>query len=122
MKLVIDMNLSIDWASALNAAGVEAVHWAMIGPQNAHDDDIMAWAHANGAVVLTRDLDFAATLTRQRLASPSIIQMRIEQARPERHMSLMHRALSLHRHHLEQGAVVTLEDERVRVRVLDPDT
>ena len=122
MKLVIDMNLSVDWVPALRSSGVEAVHWTTIGPQDARDEDIMAWAHANGAVVLTRDLDFATALTQQGRASPSIIQMRIEQARPEHHLSLVHRALTLHRQRLEQGAIVTLQDDRVRVRVLDPDT
>lgn len=121
MRLVVDMNLSTDWVSALGNASIEAVHWSTIGPQEASDVAIMAWAHANGAVVLTRDLDFAAMLTRQRLASPSVIQLRIDQVRPERHLSLVQRALSLHRHHLEHGAIVTLEDERVRVRVLDHD-
>lgn len=121
MKLVVDMNLSTDWVPALRGAGVEAVHWSAVGPQDAGDDAIMAWAHANGAVVLTRDLDFAAMLTRRRLASPSVIQLRVEQVRPERHLPLVQRALSLHRHRLEQGAIVTLQEEQVRVRILDSD-
>jgi predicted nuclease of predicted toxin-antitoxin system len=121
MKLVVDMNLSTDWVPALRAVGVEAVHWATIGPQEAGDEAIMAWAHANEAIVLTRDLDFAARLTMRGLASPSVIQLRIDQVRPERHLSLVQRALSLHRRHLEQGAILTLEEERVRVRVLDRD-
>ena len=121
MKLVIDMNLSVEWVPALRGAGVEAVHWTTIGPQDARDDDIMAWAQANGAVVLTRDLDFAAMLMRQGRASPSIVQMRIEQARPEHHLPLVQRALSLHRRHLEQGAIVTLRNDRMRVHLLNPD-
>ncbi len=122
MKLIVDMNLSTDWVTALRTAGVEAVHWVTVGPQDASDEAIMAWAHANEAVVLTRDLDFAATLMAEARASPSVIQLRIDQARPERHLPLVQRALSLHRTHLEQGAIVTLQDERVRVRVLDPAT
>ncbi len=59
MKLVVDMNLSTDWSSALRAEGFEAVHWVAVGPLDAGDEDIMAWASANEAIVLTRDLDFA---------------------------------------------------------------
>jgi predicted nuclease of predicted toxin-antitoxin system len=121
MMLVVDMNLSTDWIPALRAVGIEAVHWAMIGPPEAGDQAIMAWAHANEAIVLTRDLDFATMLTMQGLVSPSVIQLRIDQVRPDRHLSLVQRALSLHRLHLEQGAILTLEEERVRVRVLDHD-
>ncbi|MEH3116414.1 MAG: DUF5615 family PIN-like protein [Methylorubrum populi] len=65
MKVVIDMNSSIDRTAALQEGGVEAVHWSTIGPQDAADDAIMAWARANQAVVLTRNLDFGITLTRQ---------------------------------------------------------
>lgn len=80
----------------------------------------MTWAQANEAIVLTRDLDFAASLRIQGLASPSVIQLRIDQVRTERHLPLVQRALSLYRLHLEKGAILTLEDERVRVRVLNP--
>jgi predicted nuclease of predicted toxin-antitoxin system len=122
MKLVVDMNLSIDWIPALRAAGIEAVHWIEIGPQDADNAEIMAWAQANGSVVLTRDLGFAAALTMQGLASPSIVQLRIAQVRPERHIHLVRHALMRYGAHLEQGAVVTLEEERTRVRVLNSDT
>lgn len=121
MKLVVDMNLSLDWVSALRGAGIEAVHWSMIGPPSARDEAIMDWGHANEAVVLTRDLDFGTALTKQGLASPSVIQLRIDQVRPERHLALVQRALSIYRPHLERGAIVTLEDDRVRVRILDTD-
>lgn len=115
------MNLSGDWVSALRAADIDAVNWAAIGPQDAADEAIMAWAQANDAVVLTRDLDFAATLVLLRLDSPSIIQLRIDQARPDRHVPLVKRALSFHHTRLERGAIVTIEEDRVRVRALDPD-
>jgi predicted nuclease of predicted toxin-antitoxin system len=121
MKLVVDMNLSTDWVPALQAVNVEAVHWSTIGPHEASDGTIMAWAHANEAVVLTRDLDFATMLTLEGRSSPSVIQLRIDQVRPESHLPLVQRALSLHRRHLERGAIITLDDERVRVRVLDSD-
>lgn len=121
MKLVVDMNLSTDWVSTLRAKGIEAVHWATVGSLNAGDEVIMAWASANGAIVLTRDLDFAAALVMQGRASPSIIQLRMGRVRPELHLSLVQRTLSLYRRHLEKGAIVTLEEERVRIRVLHTD-
>ena len=121
MKLVVDMNLSTDWVPALQSVSIEAVHWTTIGPDDAKDEEIMAWAHANEAVVLTRDLDFAAMLMIQGLASPSVIQLRIDQVRPERHLALIQRALSLYGKQLEEGAIITVEDERVRVRSIGND-
>jgi predicted nuclease of predicted toxin-antitoxin system len=79
VKLVVDMNLSIDWIPALQGANIEAVHWTTIGEPDASDEAVMNWAEANGAVVLTRDLDFAAMLTVHGLGSPSVIQLRTDQ-------------------------------------------
>lgn len=122
MKLVVDMNLSRDWVDALQADGFDAVHWAAVGPESADDDLILDWARDNDALVLTRDLDFAAAISMLDLTSPSVIQVRIRQARPDRHMPLVRRALALHRDDLDRGAIVTIEEERIRIRKLSPRT
>ena len=81
----------------------------------------MDWARTNGAVVLTRDLDFGAALTREALIAPSVIQLRCGRVAIARHLPAVARALTEHRALLETGALVTIEDDRVRVRILDPD-
>ena len=53
MKLLVDMNLSPRWASYLAAAGVDATHWSTVGSASASDDTVMAYAAANGYVVMT---------------------------------------------------------------------
>jgi len=47
MRLVIDMNLSPAWVEIFAGAGIEATHWSTIGPANAPDTEIMAWAFRN---------------------------------------------------------------------------
>ncbi len=44
MKILIDMNLSPSWTGVLNEAGIEAVHWSQVGPANAPDPAMMAYA------------------------------------------------------------------------------
>lgn len=44
MKLLLDMNLSPEWARFLEQEGFEAVHWASVGSPTASDADIMEWA------------------------------------------------------------------------------
>ena len=122
MKLVVDMNLSVAWIAGLHGKGVDAVHWSALGPQDAADDAIMAWARANDVVVLTRDLDFGAALTRQALIAPSVIQIRCGRVEMERHLPLVVRVITEHQAPLGTGAIVTIEDDRVRVRVLASDT
>ncbi|WP_342106083.1 DUF5615 family PIN-like protein [Methylobacterium sp. SI9] len=121
MKLVIDMNLSISWIDGLERRGFSAAHWSTIGLQDAADEAIMDWARANGAIVLTRDLDFGAALTRKALIAPSVIQLRCGRVELERHLALVTRVLTEHGGTLETGAIVMIEDERVRVRILDPN-
>jgi len=62
MKLLVDMNLSPRWVKMLGDTGIEAVHWSTVGAANAPEAEIMAYAGANGYVVLTHDLDFSAIL------------------------------------------------------------
>jgi hypothetical protein len=63
MKILIDMNLSPRWQKFLTEAGLQAAHWSELGAGDASDLDIMAYAEAHDYVVLTHDLDFAATVT-----------------------------------------------------------
>lgn len=119
MKLVVDMNLSTDWVAPLREGGIDTVHWSEVGTQDASDGAIMVWSREHGAIVLTRDLDFGAALIVYSLPSPSVIQLRMKQIRPERHVALVRRALALHGARLERGAIVTVEEHRIRARVLD---
>jgi predicted nuclease of predicted toxin-antitoxin system len=51
------MNLSPNWVDRLDTAGLAAIHWSSIGPMDATDIEIMAYAAEHGYVVLTHDLD-----------------------------------------------------------------
>jgi len=35
MKIIVDVNLAVRWASMLASRGIEAVHWTAIGAANA---------------------------------------------------------------------------------------
>lgn len=83
MKLLVDMNLSPRWVSLLADAGMEAAHWSMLGARNAPDTEIMAFAKANGFVVLTQDLDFSAILAATHGEKPSVAQIRAEDVSPD---------------------------------------
>jgi predicted nuclease of predicted toxin-antitoxin system len=57
-RFIIDMNLTPRWVEYLSDAGYECVHWSRIGPANASDRHICAYAREQGFIVLTNDLDF----------------------------------------------------------------
>ena len=50
-RLLVDMNLSVEWIPLLQAAGHEAVHWSQVGDPRAPDTALMQWAMANGYTV-----------------------------------------------------------------------
>ena len=118
MKLLIDMNLSPRWVSILVHAGFEAAHWSTLGRSNAPDAEIMAFAKANGYVVLTHDLDFGAILAATHGEKPSVAQIRSEDVSPDVIGKPVIAALRQMTAELEEGALLTLDPNRPRLRVL----
>ena len=118
MKLLVDMNLSPRWISTLVASGIEAVHWSTLGARNAPDTEIMAFAAANDYVVLTHDLDFGAILAATQGEKPSVVQIRAEDVSPDVIGAPVVSALRQMADELEAGALVTVDPNRTRLRVL----
>lgn len=118
MKLLVDMNLSPRWISALAAVGIESVHGSMLGARNAPDTEIMAFAAANDYVVLTHDLDFGAILAATQGEKPSVVQIRAEDVSPDVIGATVVSALRQMADELELGALVTVDPSRTRLRVL----
>src|SRR5690242_7427496 len=83
MKLLVDMNLSPRWISALAEAGIEAARWSTLGANDAADSEIMAYANSHDYVVLTHDLDFGAILAATHGEKPSVVQIRAEDVSPD---------------------------------------
>lgn len=118
MKLLVDMNLSPRWVSLLADAGIEAAHWSMLGATNAPDAEIMAFAQANGYVVLTHDLDFSAILAVTHGDKPSVVQIRAEDVSPDVIGRPVIDALRQMTTELEEGALLTIDPHRTRLRLL----
>ena len=118
MKLLVDMNLSPRWVPFLSDAAHKAVHWSTVGKADATDSEIMAFAAANDYVVLTNDLDFAATLASTHHKKPSVVQIRAEDLDPNVIGTQIVAALQRAQKELEAGALLTIEADRTRLRVL----
>ena len=118
MKFLIDMNLSVQWVDYLRDGGFEAVHWIHVGSANAPDSVIMDFAREHGYVVLTQDLDFGILLARTGANFPSVLQLRTKENMPDVLGSRVLEAIRQIEPRLEQGALVTLDPERLRVRLL----
>jgi predicted nuclease of predicted toxin-antitoxin system len=118
MKILVDMNLSPQWAGFLAGNGIEAVHWSFIGSPDAPDTEIMAYAQAHGFVVLTNDLDLGFILAISRSNKPSVIQIRTSALGPDRIGGRVVGALKTLSADIEGGALVTVELHKVRIHLL----
>ncbi len=102
----------------LGSAGLEATHWTSVGDRDAPDTDIMAYATAEDYIVLTHDLDFGAILAATNGARPSVVQFRASDLSPDTIGRHLIDALRRMEAEMEQGALLTIEPRRARMRLL----
>ncbi len=118
MKILIDMNLSPTWVSVLERAGHIAIHWSTIGEPNAPDREILEWAKTQGHVLFTHDLDISAILAATNADATSVIQIRTQDVTPDRAKDLLLNALKRFEKDLFRGALISLDEEKSRARLL----
>jgi predicted nuclease of predicted toxin-antitoxin system len=78
----------------------------------------MAWADANGRVVLTGDLDFGAALARSRRNRPSVVQLRTRDTLPAHVGPTVLEELREAQDQLQSGALLTIGSRRNRLKRL----
>lgn len=118
MKIVLDMNIPLIWEDFLNDAGHQAIHWQAVGDIRAEDVAIMQWARVNHFVVFTHDLDFGALLYATAAEAPSVIQLRVEHILPSSVGAMVLEALQVASQEIAEGALVTIDPKKRRVRLL----
>jgi predicted nuclease of predicted toxin-antitoxin system len=112
------MNLSPDWVRVFEGVGWEALHWSSVGDISAPDTLIMDWARERDFAVFTHDLDYGTLLFVTQASSPSVIQLRAEDVRPSRMADVVLEVIQVSTQELLQGALVTIDPRKRRVRLL----
>jgi predicted nuclease of predicted toxin-antitoxin system len=118
VKFLIDMNLTPAWVEFFTAHGFESIHWQSVGAHEADDAVIMSFAREHDFILFTHDLDFGCILAVTQALGPSVVQARVEDPLPDRIGDALVSVLQEQALHLERGALVTLDPERARTRVL----
>lgn len=113
-----DMGISPDTVSWLRSQSHGAVHLHEQGLDRISDPEILEKARAEGRVLLTHDLDFGQLLALSKAASPSVIVFRLADMRPDSVNRHLERVLQQVAHELDRGALVSVQEDRIRVRTL----
>ena len=119
MRFLIDQNLSERLAELLRNAGHDAAHVRTLGLSRAPDAVILDRASAESRVLISGDTDFGALLATGHRREPSVILIRRERPRrPEAQATLLLGYLDRVATALNDGAIVVIEETRIRVRDL----
>ena len=118
MKILVDMNLSPKWAAALASYDFEVMHWSAAGTTDASDAGIVEYARDHGYTILTHDLDLGAMLAAGHGGKPSQIHLRAGDIRPDDVAPLVAGSLRQAFAEIEAGAILTIEPDKARLRVL----
>lgn len=94
------------------------MHVADLGLQGATDDEVLARADAEGRIVVTADTDFGTLLALTGAPGPSVVLLRRPGRRSVERARAILLVLTLVDEQLNRGAVVTVEQTRLRVRKL----
>lgn len=119
MKFLLDQNVSPALVGLLADADHLAEHVRDLGMREAPDDVVLAAARDADAVLISSDTDFGELLARSNANEPSVILLRRQEGRRASEIaSLIVANLQAVADDLTSGAIVVLDDDRVRIRSL----
>ncbi|HHT9126086.1 MAG TPA: DUF5615 family PIN-like protein [Candidatus Brocadiia bacterium] len=118
MKFLADMPISPKTVEFLKRLGYETVRLSGLGMKNAEDEEVIEYARKHNYIILTMDLDFGGILAHKNFSKPSIIIFRLKNPEVARINLILGERLQQIEHHLETGALVIIEEFRVRIRGL----
>ena len=118
MRIFADVHISPITVQRLNELGHDVIRSDSVLPNNAQDSEIAMRAMTDERAVLTQDLGFAAMIALAGATRPSIITLRLSDSRVEVVNRILDAVLPALEEPILAGAIVTIGDERVRIREL----
>ncbi|TVR29323.1 MAG: hypothetical protein EA388_15670 [Nitriliruptor sp.] len=119
MRFLVDASMSPVVVRVLREAGHDAVHVGEVLRLNAPDVDILERAAQEERVIVAADTDFGELLATRQAAVPSVLLFHRQTGRrPREQAALLLANLASVETDLQGGAIVVIEDRRVRVRAL----
>ena len=118
MRFLADMGVARGVVAWLRDGGHDVVHLLDEGLERLPDQAVLAKAEAEDRILLTFDLDFGEILALSGQRSGSVVLFRLSSARPEQVIDRLRHVIAEVDAALSEGAIVTAEETRLRVRRL----
>lgn len=118
VRILADQHLSPRTVAFLRGLGHDAIRAADRLPGDASDREILELASREGRIVLTQDLDFTGLVALREPAGPSLVILRLGSPGVDRVNEVLQSVLPAVEEALGNGAIVSVDDQRVRIRAL----
>lgn len=118
MRLLADAHISPRTVEFLRTLGHDIQRVSDVLPPASSDEAIVQLAERGTRVILTQDLDFSAIIALGGERFPSLISLRLSSSRIEHINGVLERVLPQVEAAVLAGSIVTVEDQRIRVRAL----
>ena len=113
MKVLLDTCVWGGTLKHLKAAGLDVL-WTGSWPEDPGDEEILGFAHKEQRVLVTLDKDFGEMAILQKRSHYGILRLVNIAARNQGPVCL--RVLTLYQKELQAGSIITVRDDRVRIR------
>lgn len=120
MRFLLDMNLPPAMAEWLRSAGHDAVHIRELGLAHLPDREVFARAAQEERIVVTFDLDFGEIVGLGWTTGSGLVLLRLRLARQHYLRERLRAAITEGAEALQAGAIVVVEDARIRIRRMPP--
>lgn len=118
MKFLLDENMPPSLAGLLQDAGHDARHVIEIGYNNTPDFKITEFAAVSGEIIITHDTDFGTILALTGKNSPSVILFRWQAITAQAVFQFLKKHLPQLEENLSKGALIVVDEHKVRIRIL----
>lgn len=118
LEFLANMNISPLTVEQLKQLGWNIVRVSEVMDRRSKDMEILTYARENNKVVITQDLDFSMLLAVGGYEKPSVINLRLENVKPDFVTSRVIEVVSEMEKELEEGIVASVDEVSARYRNL----
>lgn len=116
LKFIADVHISPLTVQELLKTGYSVTRVTDSLPSTSSDIEIIQFANKEKAVIITQDLDFSAIVAQSGLNSPSVISIRVTDAKPDIITRILLNVLPFIESFIAEGALVSIDESGYRVR------